>query len=80
MAIEAGSLESLIKESFPDATIELVDLLGDQDHYQLIITSKEFSGKSRIAQHQLVYKALGDKMGGELHALTIKTKILEEGN
>ena len=52
-------------------TIE--DLAGDGDHYRAHIVSVQFRGKSRLQQHQLVYRALGDRMGGELHALALST-------
>ncbi len=73
MAMEAAEIERLIKEAMPDADIEIVDLAGDGDHYEARIASSAFVGKSRIAQHQLVYAALQGRMGGELHALALKT-------
>ena len=60
--------------SIPDATIEITDLVGDNNHYSAKITSKIFNGKSKIEQHKLVYKSLQGKMGNELHALSIKTE------
>ena len=44
------------------------------DHYEAIVTAEAFRGLTRIKQHQMVYAALGDRMGGELHALKLKTK------
>lgn len=77
MAIAKDKLEGQIKLAFPAAEIKIVDLLGDQDHYSVEITAQEFSGLSRIQQHQLVYKALGETMKEELHALSIKTLVPE---
>ena len=74
MAMQLKEIEVLIKESFPDAIIEIQDLAGDGDHYSATVTSSEFSGKSKIEQHKMVYNALKGKMGNELHALAIKTK------
>jgi stress-induced morphogen len=48
-------------------------MAGDGDHYRAVIRSKAFSGKSRVAQHQMVYAALQGRMGGELHALALDT-------
>lgn len=79
MAMDLDCLVSLLKKALPDAQVEIKDLRGDGDHYAATITSKEFMGKTRIQQHQMVYKALGDRMGGELHALSITTKIPEDG-
>ena len=74
MTLKAEEIENLIKESIPDAEITIEDLAGDENHYSATIKSKIFSGKSKIEQHKLVYKALKGKMGNELHALAIKTK------
>lgn len=72
MAIASSKLESLIREAFPDAEIKLDDMLGDQDHYGLTIKSSAFNGLSRVKCHQKIYAALGDLMGGDLHALSIR--------
>ena len=74
MTITKKEIEALIKASIPDALIEIEDLRGDGDHYKATIISKSFQGKSRIAQHQMVYSSLKGKMGNELHALMLKTK------
>ena len=74
MAMDIKEVETLIKEALPDAIIEIQDPAGDSNHYSATITSKEFSGKSKIEQHKMVYNSLKGKMGNELHALAIKTK------
>ena len=73
MAMAASELEALLKEALPDADIQIQDLAGDGDHYKAVIRSAAFVGKSRVAQHQMVYAALKGKMGGELHALALDT-------
>ncbi len=73
MAMSAAEIESMIKEAFPDASIAIDDLRGDGDHYAATIVTSAFAGKSRVQQHQLVYKALKGKMGNELHALALTT-------
>ena len=73
MALKIEEIKSLIKESIPDAEIIIKDLAGDENHYSATIKSKIFSGKSKIEQHKLVYKALKGKMGNELHALAFNT-------
>ena len=73
MSLKLEEIKSLIKESIPDAQITIQDLAGDYNHYSSTIKSKIFSGKSKIEQHKLVYKALKGKMGNELHALTLNT-------
>lgn len=74
MAMPRETLEGFLIEAFPDAEITLTDLAGDNDHWQAEIVSEQFRGKTRVAQHQMVYAALKGKMGGELHALALKTK------
>ncbi len=73
MALKIEEIKSLIKESMPDAEIIIKDLAGDENHYSATIKSKIFSGKSKIEQHKLVYKALKGKTGNELHALALNT-------
>ena len=75
MAMEAAEIERLIKEGIPDADVTIEDLRGDGDHYAAYITSAEFEGKSRVQQHQIVYKALQGRMGNELHALALQTSV-----
>ena len=73
MGLRLEEIESLIKEALPDAQITIQDLAGDENHYSATIKSKIFTGKSKIDQHKLVYKALKGKMGNELHALALNT-------
>ena len=74
MALTIQEIEKLIKESIPDAQIEIKDLMGDNNHYSASIKSKLFNNLSKIEQHKLVYKSLIGKMGNELHALALETK------
>lgn len=74
MPMTADEITSRIKAALPDATIELKDLAGDNDHWEATITSAHFTGLSRVAQHQAVYAAFGADMGTVLHALAVKTK------
>ena len=73
MSLKLEEIKNLIKEAMPDAQITIQDLQGDENHYSATIKSKVFSGKSKIEQHKLVYKALKGKMGNELHALELNT-------
>ena len=74
MALPLEEIKKLIKESIPDATIEIKDLMGDNNHYAAVIKSSRFNNISKIEQHKLVYKSLKGKMGNELHALSITTE------
>tara|TARA_Y100001970_G_C13989998_1_gene727722 strand:+ start:499 stop:729 length:231 start_codon:yes stop_codon:yes gene_type:complete len=73
MALPIEEIKKMIKESIPDATIEIKDLMGDNNHYSATIKSSIFKGKSKIEQHKMVYKSLKGKMGNELHALSLTT-------
>ncbi|HIM45111.1 MAG: hypothetical protein CFH39_00394 [Alphaproteobacteria bacterium MarineAlpha10_Bin2] len=78
MAMESGEIVRLIQESIPDADVRIDDLKGDGDHYAAHVLSASFRGKSRIQQHQMVYKALKGRMGDQLHALALKTDVPAE--
>jgi stress-induced morphogen len=78
MAIDIAELERLLKEGIPEAQVSIEDLRGDGDHYAATIVSPVFRGMSRVQQHQMVYKALKGKMGGELHALALQTSAPED--
>jgi stress-induced morphogen len=73
MPMDAREIERLIKASIPDAQVAIRDLAGDGDHYAATVISASFKGKSRVEQHQIVYKALKGQMGGVLHALALQT-------
>ena len=75
MAMAAQDIERLIRAAIPDAEVTITDLAGDGDHYAARVVSKRFEGLNRVRQHQLVYQALGQRMGGELHALQLETAV-----
>jgi stress-induced morphogen len=77
MPMSAADLETRLRDAFPDADIVIEDLAGDGDHYRARIASPAFKGLVRVRQHQLVYAALGGRMGGELHALALETVARE---
>lgn len=74
--ISPQQVEEMIKVRLPDAQVEVQDLKGSGDHYQVIVVSSQFVGKGLVQQHQLVYQALNQAMSSEaIHALAIKTSI-----
>jgi stress-induced morphogen len=75
MAMDQSEIERLLRARFPAAEIEIKDLAGDGNHYEAHVVAADFKGKSRIQQHQMVYDALGGRMGGVLHALALKTAV-----
>ncbi len=78
MPMAAADIERMIKARFPDAEIALKDLAGDNDHWAAHVVSAAFKGKSRVQQHQMVYDALGGRMGDVLHALQLTTALPPE--
>lgn len=72
--IEAETLEERIRQGVGAVShIVVTDLTGTKDHWEAVIVSEAFSGKSRIQQHQMVYAALGELMAGPVHALALQT-------
>ena len=76
--MKVDEIKSLILKSIPDAEIEIKDLAGDDNHYAATVKSKIFDGKTKVQQHKLVYDALEGRMGGILHALSLKTTIKKD--
>ncbi len=68
-------VRSYIQDSLPCDHVEVV---GDGHHFEAVIVSAEFRGKTRVQQHQVVYRALGDRMREEIHALSMKTLTPED--
>jgi acid stress-induced BolA-like protein IbaG/YrbA len=66
-------LRALLEKGFPGDSIELENPQGDGEHYQALIISDRFQGKTLLEQHQLVYAALGDAMRQAVHAFALKT-------
>ena len=80
MAMQAHEIETLIRETFPEAKITITDLAGDGNHYAAEVIDESFRGKNRVQQQRAVYAALKGKMDGshgELHALALTTKVPE---
>jgi stress-induced morphogen len=77
MPMPASEIETMIRSALPDASVEITDLAGDGDHYAARVVSAAFAGMTRVRQHQLVYAALGGRMGGALHALQLTTATPE---
>jgi stress-induced morphogen len=73
MPMPAAEIARMIKQSLPDAEVEIRDLAGDDNHFAAVVVSAAFIGKSKLQQHQLVYQALGGNMGATLHALQLQT-------
>ena len=77
MALDAPEIKQMILEILPDAEVQVQDMRGDGSQFAANVIAKEFIGKNRVQQHQLVYKALKGKIGAELHALSLQTSAPE---
>lgn len=74
--ISASRIKGYIEEGLP---CEWVEVAGDDGrHFEALVVSAAFAGKGRVQQHQLVYQALGERMGNEIHALSLKTLTPDE--
>ena len=73
--VDPESLRNLVLAALPDAVVE-VQLYSGDDHFEMSVASAAFAGKSRVAQHQMVYEALGQHMRDAVHALALKTRVL----
>ena len=72
--VSPEQVEAMLKAAMPDSQVQVQDLTGTRDHYQVSVVSSQFEGKTRVQQHQMVYRALGTAMSTEaIHALTMKT-------
>ena len=72
--ISPDQVEAMIKAELPDAQVQVQDLTGGGDHYQVTVVSSAFAGKGLVQQHQLVYGAVRQAMSSEaIHALALKT-------
>ena len=77
MAMTAEEIKELIRAGLPEAQVTVEDLAGDGNHYRAHVVAPDFRGKSRVQQHQMVYRTLGERMGGALHALALTTAAPE---
>jgi acid stress-induced BolA-like protein IbaG/YrbA len=73
--IQPQQIKSVIEDGLQ---CEHVEVTGDGHHFEAVIVSEQFRGKSKVQQHQLVYRALGDRMREEIHALSMRTLTPEE--
>ena len=72
---DPAQIKTWIEQSLP---CEHVEVAGDGQHFEAVIVSAAFRGKSRVQQHQLVFGALGDRMRAEIHALSMQTLTPED--
>jgi stress-induced morphogen len=71
--MDASEIQTRIEQGIPNAHVEVRDYTGGGDHFEALIVSPSFEGKTLIERHQAVYGTLGDAMRAAIHALTLKT-------
>lgn len=71
-------IQELIQEALPGSEVVVQDMTGTQDHFQALVISPDFLGKSMVEQHQMVYRALGENMKQAIHALSLQTYTPEQ--
>ena len=77
--VSPGEITSTLEHALPGSTVQVRDLTGGGDHFQVVIVSSLFEGKGLVDQHQMVYAALREALGSErIHALALKTYTPEQ--
>jgi acid stress-induced BolA-like protein IbaG/YrbA len=71
--MDVNEVRQLIERGLPGAIVKVEDTTGGGDHFEALVVTEKFDGKSLVERHQLVYAALGDAMRARVHALTLKT-------
>ena len=75
--ISIEQVKTRIEEALPGAQVQVGTFSG-HDHFEAVVAAPQFAGKTRIEQHRMVYAAVGDLIGGAMHALALKTSPLEQ--
>jgi len=73
--IDPAEVKEMILASLPDAEVEVTDMRGTGDHFEIRVVSKVFAGKSLIDQHKMVFGALEKEMDQRIHAVQLKTQV-----
>lgn len=73
--VRPEDVQKYIADALP---CDFIEVRGDGQHFEAVIVSPAFAGKTMVQQHQTVYRALGDRMREEIHALSMKTYSPEQ--
>ncbi|MCA1595528.1 MAG: BolA family transcriptional regulator [Chloroflexi bacterium] len=71
--MKTEELKASIERSLPGSLVDVQDVKGTGDHFQVVVVAEQFAGASLVEQHQLVYRALNQEIEGDLHAIGLKT-------
>lgn len=72
--IEPAEIRQMIRSVIPDAKVEISDMTGTNDHFEIYVSSKAFQHKSLIEQHRMVFAALENEMKDRIHAVKLRTR------
>ena len=78
MPMPIEDVRTLLKTKFAEDEVEIIDTMGNQDYYQITVTSGLFNRLSKIEQHKMVYGCLGDAVGRAIHSVTVTTRVIKE--
>ena len=78
MLFSAQQIQKVVEAGLPGAEVQVTDLTGTSDHYQLTVVSSQFEGKGPVERHRMVYGLFGAAVGAEIHALSLKTMTPQE--
>lgn len=78
MVVNLQAIKEILLNHIPDAKVDIIDTVGDGNHFEATIISDVFLNKNDIQRHKIIYDALGSIVGNELHALSINTKTFSE--
>ena len=70
--MEEREVQALLEKDFPDSNIAIVDTRGSGDHFEIMVVSDNFEGVALLERHRMIHSALGDNLGGAIHAVEIK--------
>lgn len=70
---QAADIKSIVEKALEGAVVEVRDLTGTSDHFEITVISSAFEGKRAVERHRMVYSAIGKSVGNEIHALAVKT-------
>jgi acid stress-induced BolA-like protein IbaG/YrbA len=76
--MDPAEIKTLIEKGLPESDVQVIS--EDNTHYAALVVSERFDGLRRIARHQMIYRALGEAMGNEIHAMSIRAHTPLEWN
>ena len=76
--VDESYIAERIRSAFPDAQVEVEDLTGTRDHWQVTVVTSAFAGKSPVQRHRMIYGLFTEELQGPIHALSLTTRTPEE--